>query len=315
MKKDANLEILQSFSSSNLPDLDLVVLGALELFRNAKLPKIEENGSTRPLIVGSGNAEITGRIVFRNYDAVFASESSFEEKLKSVAAIDRVIVISASGQKHAPRVIEKAKEYNKPITLLTNRRGSIAEELLRTDAKDKVILFPRNREPYTYNASTYLGMILSSTGEDAGMIYDFLNTSVSRLSFDRFAHYDKFFLIVPSKFYEISRMLDIKFMELFGRKISRDVMSSELVSHGTTVVPGGELFISFGEENHVWGEKENRMFVPLPATGDYGAMMAIGYYIIGQIQKKQPAHYKENINAYVEKSSHVFGHKIDVIVE
>ena len=41
-----------------------------------------------------------------------------------------------------------------------------------------------------------------------------------------------------------------------------------------------ELFISFGEENKIWGDPNNRLNIPLPKNAGYVAMMAIGQYVI-----------------------------------
>ena len=72
--------------------------------------------------------------------------------------------------------------------------------------------------------------------------------------------------------------------------------------------------ILFGEENSTWGKPENRFFVPLPGKADYGAMMAVAYYVIGQIQKKHPPYFKENIESYVKEVSTIFKQAIDPIV-
>ena len=110
-------------------------------------------------------------------------------------------------------------------------------------------------------------------------------------------------------------MLKVKFIELFGRMIARDVETSEYMRHATTIVPADELFISFGLKNETWGSPENRLNIPLPEISGYVAMMAIGYYIIGQIQKKHSPYFKENIADYVKKASNFFGTVINPIVE
>ena len=66
-----NIDVLNTFTIDTIPDLDVAVLGALELFQKEKLPRIEISYK-RPLVVGSGNAEATGRIIFEDTDAVFA---------------------------------------------------------------------------------------------------------------------------------------------------------------------------------------------------------------------------------------------------
>ena len=108
-------------------------------------------------------------------------------------------------------------------------------------------------------------------------------------------------------------MLNIKFTELFGRRIARDVETIEYMKHATTVVPANELFISFGVQNKNYGK--NRFYVPLPKNANYGAMMAISYYIIGKIQKAKPPWFKQNIDAYTKRASKIFGQVIKPVVE
>jgi hypothetical protein len=310
--ENKNISILNTFSLTALPDLDVAVLGALELFQKEKLPAIDFSMYKRPLVVGSGNAEATGRIIFEDTDAVFASESNFESKLKHIPDIDGVILISASGGKHAPIIAERSQKLGKKVILLTNNPDAPAKEFVK---KNNVFVFPKNREPYTYNTSTYMGMILGTTREDPKEIQKFIENRINTLSFPDFSKYDKYFLIVPPQFSGIIRMLEVKFIELFGRRIARDVETSEYMKHAVTVVPSDELFISFGEESAVWGDPDKRLHVPLLKNAGYAAMMAIGYYVIAQIQKQHHPYFKENIIAYTEKVSKVFGSKISPIVE
>ncbi len=312
---DKNIQILNTFTLDNIPDLDVAVLGALELFQKEPVPKLKLDVYKRPLVVGSGNAEATGRIIFQDLDAIFASESNYEEKLKSVKSIDGVVVVSASGEKHAPIIEQGAKEYGKHVTLITNSRGSSAEKKLDKKHTYDEYVFPKNREPYTYNTSTYMGMILGHTGEDAAEIYTFIKEKIDTLIFPNLSRYNKFYLIVPPQFFEIIRMLQVKFIELFGRNVARDVETSEYVPHATTVAPSDELFISFGYENKIWGKPENRLYISLPDKANYGAMMAVGYYVIAQIQKQHPPYFKQNIASYTKFVSKIFKSTISPIVE
>ncbi|HET8689847.1 MAG TPA: hypothetical protein VFL81_00185 [Candidatus Saccharimonadales bacterium] len=309
-----NIETLNSFSLESLPDLDVVVLGSLELLADRQLPKIDASNFKRPLVVGSGNAEATGRIIFAESDAVFASESSFEDKLNNIADIDEVILVSASGGKHAPIIARKAAAAGKHVTLITNTPGSPASQAL-TPQQITEYLFPKNREPYTYNTSTYMSMIFGKTGEDSADIKRYIEDVADNLRLPDLAAFDKYYLIVPPQFSGIIRMLEVKFIELFGRNIARDVETSEYVRHATTVAPSNELFIAFGEPNDTWGQPANRFNVPLPDSADYGAMMAVGYYIIAQIQKAQPQYFKDNIVEYCDFISGVFGETITPIVD
>lgn len=104
-------DTLKKFTLENLPDLDTVVIGALELFESIDLPQTDVP-FRRPLVVGSGNALSTGRIIFSQSDAVFANESSYQEVLKRVDDIDGAVLISASGGKHAVEIAKTLKERN-----------------------------------------------------------------------------------------------------------------------------------------------------------------------------------------------------------
>lgn len=308
-----NRAILQNFDINSIPNLDNVVLAALELFTNRDLPTIDIKQFKRPLVVGSGNAEATGRIMFAESDAIFASESNFEDKLEYISDIDEVVIVSASGGKHAPIIAHKAAAAGKHITLITNTPNSPAEAEV---SKEMLIahVFPKNREPYTYNTSTYMGMLLGVTHEDTSIIHEFIKENIDTIDFSQINRFDKFYLIVPPEFSGIVRMLQVKFIELFGRNIARDVETSEYVRHATTVTPTEELFIAFGEPNDTWGKPENRLNIAIPKDANQVAMMAISYYVVGQIQKAKPQYFKENIAAYVNFISGVFGEEITAIV-
>lgn len=309
MQTYPNKTLLETFTEDSLPDLDTVVLGALELFIETNLPRIETS-YTRPLVVGSGNAEVTGRILFSGTDAVFASESTYALKLEHIESIDGVVLVSASGGKHAPGILQTAQAQGKHVTLVTNNEHAPAREYANA-----VYTFPKNREPYTYNTSTYMGMLLGHTGEDPEVIHRFITERVATSALPDFSAYTKYYCLVPPQFAGIIRMLHIKFVELFGRQLARDIETIESVKHATTVVPSDELFISFGEENTQWGEAHNRVCIPLPENGDYASMMAVGYFLIGQIQKAHPPYFKENIAQYLRHASEVFGQPLSIIVE
>jgi len=314
MSDQSNITTMKNFDINSLPDLDTVVMAALELFEQAQLPKIDLNHYKHPLIVGSGNAEATGRIIFHDMDAVFASESNFEDKLNNIPEIDGVVLVSAAGGKHAPIIAKKARELERHVTLITNTAGSPAHTELDGEHDYDEYVFPKNREPYTYNTSTYMGMILGKTGEDPAQIKEFIEQNTLKIDWPDFSKFDKYYLIVPPEFAGIIRMLQVKFIELFGRNIARDVETSEYVRHATTVAPADEMFISFGEENTTWGRPENRLHIPLPENAGYSAMMAVGYYTVAQIQKAHPQYFKENIAKYTKEVSKIFGQTINPIV-
>lgn len=263
----------------NIPDLDQVVVEALKFLETAKLPEVNWSEFDTPLVVGSGNAEVVGRILFVKTKAFFASESDCEEKLKSFPEIDEVIIVSASGEKSAPEIERTVNSYGKKMLLLTcNLLASVSNK----------VVFPKIIEPYTYNVSSYLGMILAKTCEDPKEILDFIN----KLSLPNLSG-DKYVFIVPDKFLELRRMFDIKFMELFGRNVAVNVETESFIPHAVMLVPSDEKVIRFGVD------------VPLPEYASFGAMMAIGYFVIGKIQKTLPPYFKENIGEYCKKLQNV----------
>lgn len=309
-----NFEWLQNFTLESIPDLDTVVLGALEMLADRDLPSIDISGYKMPLVTGSGNAIATGQIIFEKTGALFADESAVDEKLASIKSVDEVVIVSASGGKHAPIIAKKAVAAGKHVTLITNTPGSPTQQAL-DPAQLTVHTYPKNREPYTYNTSTYMSMILGYTREDPAAIKTFIEQNIDNLELPDFSKFTRYYLIVPPKFDGIRRLLQVKFIELFGRNIARDVETTEDVKHATTVAPSDEIFISFGEPNDTWGKPENRLDVPLPESAGYAAMMAVGYYVISQIQKAQPQYFKENIADYCKFIAGIFNEPIEPIVE
>ena len=67
-----------------------------------------------------------------------------------------------------------------------------------------------------------------------------------------FSRFSSFFLVIPDQFVLLREMFEVKFIELFGRKVARDIFSYEQMKHATTVVQdAGELFICFGNNTGV----------------------------------------------------------------
>jgi hypothetical protein len=308
-----NETILQSFTLETLPDLDVVTLGALELFSHTQLPNVAYGTFTRPLVVGSGNAAVAGKLLFDDIDAVFADESSYLQALATVPSIDGVVLISASGSKHAVTIAKDISDRKLPLVLLTNNEQAPAKEFI--DPK-YVHVFPKNREPYTYNTSTYMGLLFSKTNEDATAIQSHLETEVLPLLPQNFNDYKAFYLILPDVFTSVREMFRTKFDELFGPQLMARVFTYEQTKHAKTVIPHeSELFVSFGVDNTLFGKPENRLFIPFPEECDYAGAMATGYFVIGHIQKQLYPYYKERVEAYCKETSEAFGSTISPIVE
>ncbi len=276
-----------------LKSLDQAVLAALDFFSKTLPLKLAIEQFKFPLIVGSGNAYHTGKIVFGGGSAIYASESDFKEIIKSYEkliknkTITEAIIISASGEKDSIWEIELAKKVSLKTILLTCSPNSSAAKLA-----DKVYPYHKLAEPYTYNTSTYLGIILSATEENPELIKKFIKKlKVPR----RFKQYQSYSFILPDKFANLAPMLDIKRHELFGPKVSLRAFSFGEARHAKFVVRDKkELVISFGK-NLYFGEPETRWEINLPDNSNYGAVMSVCYFLIGLIQNSKPDYFKKNI--------------------
>lgn len=300
---------MADFNKDNLINLDECVINALNLFISKKLVDIKFPKFKRPLIVGSGNALVSGKIMFESSDAVFADESTYKQKLDAIHGIDGAILISASGGKHAPIIAKELKKRKIKVILLTTNENAEAKEFA-----DKTFVTPKNTEPYTYNTSTYLGMILSHAQEDPKMILDHIQNKIEPFIPDKFANYDAIYILVPDEFDTTREMFLTKFDELFGSKISGRVFTPDQTKHAKTVVPSDtELFIGLGVANQTFGKKHLNFTLPVDAK--HASIIAIGYYIIGKIQRQNKPYYKENILEYTKQASKIFGSTIKPIVD
>ncbi len=281
-----------------LINLDKCVEDALKLFSKNKVPNVKSNFKN-PLIVGSGNAAALGKILF---NGVYANESNYLEKLKT-EKVDGCILISASAGKHSPIIAKQMKRKKIKTILLTNNPKGKAIKFV-----NKTYVFPKNIEPYTYNTSTYLGMILAKTGEDPRKILTFLK----KIKVPNLKKYNSYFFIVPKKFDLIREFYETKFDELFGPMIQGEAFTFEQTKHAKTVVKSNkELFISLGTENKVFGK--NRLNYKLPKWADSGLLFCLGYYIIGKIQKENKPWFKRSIKNYVKEASRLFKERIKIL--
>jgi hypothetical protein len=305
MKKENNF---------NLPSLSEIVIQSLEFFEKEKLslniPKFK-----KPLILGSGNAKVTSKIIFNNQNVIFADESDFQEKFKLHKDIDGAIIFSASGEKHSVIMADFLKKNNVETYLVTCNKNSSASKII---GKKKTIVSPKIKEPYTYNTSTYLGWILSFTKENPSKILNTIKKIDKKIKDFDFSLYKGFLLAIPNEFELIGNMFNVKFTELFGRHIARDVYTFEGLKHAVTVVPmKEELAIKFIKKD---SSDTNFYFngdileINLNKTINIGEMMAIGYYIIGKIQEQNIQYFKKYINEYVKYLNKTkFGKNIKVM--
>ncbi|MBI1776546.1 MAG: hypothetical protein HYR63_14465 [Proteobacteria bacterium] len=290
-----------SRANTRIPHLDDVVLQALDLHASYVIPAMRLPKARRRLIVASGNALPTGRILFAEECAVFASESQYGRLLEREPDIDHAVVISASGTKHAPRIIGDLIRRGLKPYLITCEPHSPAAALI--DAA--CVLATRSLpEPLTYNTSTYLGMMLAKTREEPAGIKRFILDEVAPRLPD-LAPYRAFYLMLRSQFEVQQPMFVTKFDELFGGRLAGRCYTVDQTMHGKTVVSWEkELFIAFGCENEDFGNA--RLAVPLPHEAGFAQMMAVGYYVIGRIQASKPAWFKEHVASYALQQQRLF---------
>ena len=277
-----------------LKSLDEIVIAALDFFSKDKPAKLNPGDFRFPLVVGSGNAYNAGKIIFKK--AIFATESDFKDLIRSYEplikskTISEVVVISASGEKDSVWELELAKKFGLKTILITCSKDSSAAKIA-----DQTFSYRKLPEPYTYNTSTYLGMIMGASGEKAEEIKKIIKKiKVPR----KFKQYQSYSFILPDKFANLAPMLDIKRHELFGPKVSLRAFSFGEARHAKFVVRDKkELVIGFGK-NLYFGEPESRWEINLPNDAGYGTYMAVSYYLVGLIQKSKPDYFKKNIERF-----------------
>lgn len=281
-----------------IPNLDTIVLKTLDFFTQNPPPKLDINAFDLPFVVGSGNAYNTGLILFSERPAIFADESNFRQVLPSFEKaiqsklITQAMVISASGGKDSVWEIELAKEHGLATTLLTTKAESDAAKVA-----DKVIVYKSIDEPYTYNTSTYMGMIMSATGENPVEIKKYIEELSMPANFD---NYKSYAFVLPDKFTAICPMLEIKKSELFGPMVSLRAFSQGHARHAKFVIPTEEeLVISVGKKNEHFGKPTARWDIFPPENFSFAGIMALTYFIVGKIQASKPSYFKDNVQNYV----------------
>lgn len=280
-----------------LISLDEDALRTLDFFAENQPPKLNLGEYSLPFVVGSGNAYHTGTILFSDRAAVFADESTFRSLMEAYTPamkqglITQTIIISASGEKDSVWETELAKERGLTTTLLTCGVDSSAARIA-----DQTLTYRKIAEPYTYNTSTYLGMILSATGENPSDIKRFIENLSLPENFDQYTAYA---FVLPDRFGNICPMLDIKKSELFGPNLSLRAFPEGHARHAKFVVRSEqELVISIGTKNEYYGHPEHRFPIAIPEDAGFGFVLALTYFLIGKIQIAKPPYFKENIEAY-----------------
>lgn len=274
--------------------LDETVIDALTFFEKNKPPQFHVSRYTLPFVVGSGNALNAGKIIFSKHAAIFADESNFQLLMKSytpvvkTGVVKQAVIISASGEKDAVWEVELAKKNGLQTTLLTCAPSSSAAQIA-----DHVLVFKSIAEPYTYNTSTYLGMILSSTHENPKRIRQYVHDIKLPARFDTYTSYA---FILPDAYSHIAPMINIKSDELFGPHLMLRACSQGHARHAKFVHPWHkELVISIGESNTHFGHPRHRWDLKLPASTNFATVMSTCYYLCGKIQSVKPQYFKKNI--------------------
>lgn len=304
------LDKLANIDENNIPNLDEVVLWALDLFSNTpdfSIPKFDFN---KPVIIGSWNAKNTIKIIYDWLDVIFADENNYKEAIAR-KWVDWVIIYSASWWKHAPIIAKYAISKNIEVRLVTCNKDSETSKILDSS---KITVTPKIKEPYTYNTSTYMWWILANTKENSKEMLDFIENTLSKIIPNNFANYTWFLFALPNKFAWISPLLEVKFIELFWRNIARDIKSFEELKHAVTVVPcEKELCIKFWEWDFYFNW--DILDIALPENLWLAWFMAIWYYIVWKIQEQNKPYFKENIAKYIENlKKSDFGNWMWVIV-
>lgn len=270
-----------------------VTLDALDLHASYELPALELAPAKKRLVVASGNAFPTAKILFADEPAIFRGEGDYQDVLAGDPDLDSGVVISASGKKHAPILVGDMQKRGLDTYLVTCDGESPAAKLLPAN---RVLVTKSNPEPITYNTSTYVGMMLLKTREDARAIRNHIETRVAPRIPD-FTRYEAFYIVVDPRFDLVKEMFVTKFDELFGGRVNGRCYTSEQTLHAKTVVPWDkELFISVGYDNQLFGSE--RLAIPLPQDAGFAAMVATTYYVIGCIQEQFPPYFFENAESF-----------------
>lgn len=279
-----------------LDSLNISTLKALDFFRNTKIPQLDLKKYPFPIVVGSGNALNAGLAIFGQQKAIFASESNFKEVLTRYQDliknknISHAIIISASGEKDSIWELKAAHKAGLKTVLLTCSANSSASKV-----SDEIHVFPKLAEPYTYNVSTYLGMILAASQEKVADIEKYILSLKLPKNFKKYRAYA---FILPDEWSAIAPMLEIKKSELFGSNVSLRAFSYGESRHAKFVMQAkDELVISFGK-NLYFGHPKHRLELIPPETANKAWAMALSYFLIGLIQNSKPDYYRKNIKKF-----------------
>jgi hypothetical protein len=272
-------------------------MSSLDFLKENPSPFFKINQFSLPIVVGSGNAFNAGQVIFSGRAAIFADESNFRQvvtsynNLISKGMVSDAVIISASGEKDSVWETEYAKKLRLKTTLMTCKPNSSAAKIA-----DRIISYKSIAEPYTYNTSTYLGMILSTTGEKASDIKKYIEKLEIPGGFN---NYESYAFVMPDKYLNVAPMIIIKDNELFGPHLMIRAYTEGHARHAKFVHPWEkELVISIGFDNKFFGHPDHRLKIEFPKDGSFGMMLSLTYYLCGLIQNAKPDYFKKNIGKY-----------------
>lgn len=303
-------KVLTTFTLENIPTLDVAVLGALELLNEESVPAVLPVEGHH-IVLGSGNALATGKLLF-GASVVYGNESNFKAALNGASTFSTVTLISASGGKTSLPMVSTALATGAEVRLLTTTKEAPAANEL---SPKNVVIFPKNREPYTYNTSTYMSMLAGVSEE----VYDDVSTAAKEVKKSlpqQLDVYEAFLFIVPDEYAPLCTMIRTKFDEIFGGTLTGRAFTVSEMKHAKSVVTSGdELFISVGTANTTYGLPKNRASLTLPSQAGALSVMALTYTAVGLIQQAKPDRFSKALPEYCEKASEQFGHTIEPIVD
>ena len=342
---------LNPTDTMTLPNLDSVVLRDLDFLVEAKkgngIPDFKQYGAKfkKPLVVGSGLAINTLEILFGDTAYVAANESNYQRVFERIHGdADGIVVCSASGGKDSPIIARFAASKGIDSVILTcNPRFQAPVGMTAylfpspsKNAQDKTKNPDCEQEPLTYNCATYMGMILSKTGEDPAAIKRYIESFVDPAikefeGKNPLSNYRAFFGLVPNFLDKLAERGVVKCQELWGQQYGRDFCTEGDARHAKTLVPtlrGGEvhtdtdgnpieynreLFMSFGVTNLIYGNEKDRLHIPLPNDAGYGLATAVLYYTMGRLQAALPPLFKLSVGGYAAEQGRMFEKTINIL--
>lgn len=282
--------------NNKIENLDETVIKALNYFIKERPKKLNFKRSQLKLVIGSVNAYNTAKLIFADFPVIFADETNLIKTLENFKTIinkkiiDEAIVISASGEKDAIWEIKACKDLKIKTTLLTCNLKASSIKLA-----DKAIVFNKIAEPYSYNFSTYISMLLAYFQEDPKQIKNYLLNLKTPKNFKNYSYYS---FILPNKWRAVADMIKVKDDEMFAAKSKIRAFSEGQARHAKFIYQDkNELVISFAK-NKYFGKKENRWEINTGNKKEAAFALSLAYFIVGLIQKNKTDYFKKSLKDY-----------------